>query len=135
MLEQRLSDHLPDTQIVSRGQICQLSLPPEVEAIERITAAVPLARESAAVIHLPPSLVRAVLEERRIPATSVLLRADLVEARPLTALAVRDLMATGLRVAVLKYPLSWLAARAALLGALPDVGMAALRGDRLLGRA
>lgn len=119
VLEQRLSTHLPDAQIASRGQICQLSVAPIPEAVEQIAAAVPLVRESAAVIHLPPSLVRAVLEEPRIPATGVLLRADLTEARALTGLAVRDLMAGGLRVAVLKHPLSWLVTRTALLGASP----------------
>jgi hypothetical protein len=134
LLEERLAVHLPDARIASRGQICQLSLPPEPESIEKLTAATPLVRESAAVVHLPSSFVRPVLEESRIPATGVLLRADLVEARPLTALAVRDLMADGLRVVVLKHPLRWLAARAALMGALPDVGaMAPLRADRLLG--
>lgn len=140
-LEQRLGAHLPDARIASRGQVCQLSLRPEreaeadPEAIEGIAAAVPLVRESAAVIHLPPPLLRAVLEEPRIPATGVLLRADLAEARSLTALAVRDLIADGLRVVVLKHPLSWLVARASLMGALPDASrVASLRGDRLLGR-
>jgi hypothetical protein len=85
---------------------------------------------------VPPSLVRPALEEPRIPATSVLLRADLAEARALTALALRDLMARGLRVAVLKQPLGRLSARAAVLGTLlPGVGTRPLRSvDRLLGR-
>jgi hypothetical protein len=134
-LEERLDDHLADTRIASRGQICQLSLAPEPEAVERIAAATPLVRESAAVIHLPPSLVRPVLEEPSILATGVLLRADLAEARPLTALVVRDLMSQGFRVVVLKHPLGWLAARAALLGILSGVGgLSSLRGDRLLER-
>jgi hypothetical protein len=100
----------------------------------RIAAAVPLVRESAAVIHVPPSLVRAVLEEPRIPATGVLLRADLTDARALTALVVRDLMADGLCVAVLKHPLSWLTARTGLLGALPDAArvLPTRRRDHLL---
>jgi hypothetical protein len=125
-LEQRLGAHLPDVRVASRGQICQLSLRPErepeadPEAIEGIAATVPLVRESAAVIHLPPSLLRPVLEEPSVPVTGVLLRADLAAARALTALAVRDLMAQGLRVAVLKHPLGWLSARAGLLGAIPS---------------
>lgn len=119
-LEERLSAHLPDARAASRGQICQLSLPPDPEGIARIATALPLVRESAAVVHLPPSLVRPVLEEPRIQATAALLRADLKEARALTALAVRDLMARGLRVAVLKHSIGWLTARAALLGAIPS---------------
>jgi hypothetical protein len=118
-LEERLKAHLPDARIASRGQICQLSLPPDPERIEQIAAAIPLVRESAGVIHLPPTLVRLVLEEPRIRATAVLLRADLPEARALTALAVRDLMDQSLRVAVLKQPLGWFSTQAALLGAIP----------------
>jgi hypothetical protein len=121
-LEERLNAHLPEARIASRGQICQLSLSPDPEGIEQIAAALPLVRESAGVIHLPPPLVRPMLEEPRISATGVLLRADLIEARPLTALAVRDLMARGLHVAVLKQPPSWLMARMASLGALPRTG-------------
>lgn len=119
-LEERLSAHLPDARIASRGRICQLSLAPDPAGVERVAAAIPLVRESAAVLRLPPSLVRPALEDPRIPATGLLLRADLAESRALTALAVRDLMARGLRVAVLKQPLGWLAAQAALLGAIPS---------------
>ncbi len=133
-LEERLAAHLPDARIASRGQICHLSLAPEPEAVEKLKAAVPLVRESAAVIHMPPSFVRAVLDELRSSATGVLLRADLAEARALTALAVRDLMARDLRVAVLKHPLNWLSARVALHGALQrGLGGLPLRSvDRLL---
>ncbi len=49
-----------------------------------------------------------------------MLRADLEDDRSLTALAVRDLIDLDLRAAVVKRPLGWLAARAALLGALPE---------------
>lgn len=119
-LEERLHTHLPDAHISSRGQICHLSLPPDPEGIEQIAAALPLVRESAGVVHLPPSLVRSVLDEPRIQATAVLLRASLADTRALTALAVRGLMAQGLRVAVLKQPLGWFSARAALLGAIPS---------------
>lgn len=116
-LEERLNAHLPDARIVSRGQICQLSLPPELEGIEQIAAALPLVRESAAIIHLPPALVRPALDEPRIQATAVLLRADLAEARALAALAVNDLIARGLRVVVQKRPLPWLVDRVVSFGA------------------
>lgn len=118
-LEERLAAHLPDVAIASRGRICELKLSPERESIETLVAALPLARESAAVIHLPPVLLRAALDDARIRSTGVLLRADLADDRALTALAVRDLVAGGLRVGVVKRPLGLLAAGAAQLGALP----------------
>jgi hypothetical protein len=118
-LEERLAAHLPDAAVASRGRICQLKLSPERESIETLVAALPLARESAAVIHLPPILLRAVLGAPRVCATGVLLRADLIEDRALTALAVGDLMAEGLQVGVVKRPPGLIAAGAAQLGALP----------------
>ena len=118
-LEERLAAHLPDAAISSRGRIGQLRLPSEREAIEVLAAALPLVRESTAVVHLPPALLRPVLGDPRICSTGVLLRADLSEDRALTALAVRDLMAEGLRVGVAKRQSGPLAACAAQLGALP----------------
>jgi hypothetical protein len=118
-LEERLAAHLPDAAVVSRGRICHLKLPPEREALETLAAALPLVRESAAVVHLPPVLLRVVLGDARIRSTGVLLRADLTEDRALTALAVRDLMAEELQVGVVKRPLGLLAAGATQLGALP----------------
>jgi hypothetical protein len=118
-LEERLAAHLPDASVASRGRICQLTLPGGPAGIEQAAAALPLVRASAGVLHLPPPLLRPVLEEARIPVTGALLRADLDEDRPLAALAARDLMERGVRVAVLKRQPGWLAARAALLGALP----------------
>jgi hypothetical protein len=118
-LEERLAAHLPDAAIASRGRICELKLSPENEAIEILAAALPLARESAAVVHLPPALLRAVLCDARIRPSGVLLRADLTEDRALTALAVRDLMAERLQVGVVKHPLGLPAACAAGLGAMP----------------
>jgi hypothetical protein len=119
-LEERLVVHLPQATVASRGCICQLKLPTGPEAIEQIAAALPLARESAAVVHLPPSSLQQLLTEPRLGPTAVLLRADLARDRALVALAVRDLIARELRVAVLKRPLGWLAAHAALFGALPS---------------
>jgi hypothetical protein len=131
-LEERLAAHLPEAAIASRGQVCELRLRPDPDELRTAAAALPLARESAAIVHLPPPLLRPLLAEPRIRPTAALLRADLARDRALTALAVRDLMARGLRVAVLKRPLGWLAGRAALLGAPPVVGSAL--PDRLRGR-
>jgi hypothetical protein len=128
-LEERLAAHLPDAAVASRGRICQLRLPAEHEAVEMLAAALPLVRESAAVIHLSPALLRMVLGDPRIRSTGVLLRADVREDRALTALAVRDLMAEGLRVGVAKRPLGPLTACAAQLGALPPGRKAFLAGS------
>jgi len=123
-LEERLAVHLPESAIASRGQICLLKLPPDPAAIDQVVAALPLVREAAGVVHVPPPLLRPLLDETRISPTAALLRADLVADRALTALAARDLIARGLRVVVLKRPLGWLAARAALFGGLPEGGEA-----------
>jgi hypothetical protein len=121
-LEERLSVHLPEAGVASRGRVCQLKLSPGPAGIEQIAAALPIVRRSAAVIHLPPRLLQPALGEGRIGPTAALLRADLADDRALTALAAHDLMARGLRVVALKRPLGWLAARRALLGAPVAVG-------------
>lgn len=124
-LEERLAAHMPEAAVASRGRFCRLTLPAGPSGVEQLPAALPLARESAAVVHLPPRSLRSALEDPRIRATAALLRADLSRDRALTALAARELIDRGLRVAVLKHPLPWLTTRAALLGALP-VGARAL---------
>lgn len=136
-LEERLVAHLPDARIASRGQLCQLTLPADAEDFDSLAAALPLVRESAAVIHLPPSLLRLLLAEPRITPTAALLRADLAADRALTALATRDLIDRGLRVAVLKRALGWLAARGALAGLPPIIGGAlpTRQARRLVGGA
>jgi hypothetical protein len=121
-LEERLVAHMPNTAAASRGRICRLGLAADPAAVEQLPAVLPLARESVAVVHLPVSLLRPLLDEPRIRPTAALLRADLTENRALAALAVRDLMTRGLRVAVLKHSLGRLVARAAVLGALPAGG-------------
>jgi hypothetical protein len=120
-LERRIAGHLPDAGVASRGQICHLTLSEEDgDGIERVPAALALVRDSAGVVCLPPRLVQAALCEPWIGAgAAVLLRADLDRDRPLTALAVRDVMRRGLPVAVLKRPLAWIPSRRALFGALP----------------
>ena len=118
-LEARVAAHMSDAAVASRGQICHLKLPADPAGVEQVPAALPLARESAAVILLPPRLLQPLLEEPTVRPAAALLRADLSEERALTALAARDLMARGLRVAVLKRPLGWLVARCALFGVLP----------------
>lgn len=123
-LEQRLSVHMPDAAVASRGSICRLKLTAGDGDIERIAAALPLVRESAAIVHLPPGRLRPVLEEPRIRPTAALLRADLSRDRSLTALAARDLIDRGLRVAVLKRAPGRLSAISALQGVPVSAGLA-----------
>jgi hypothetical protein len=135
-LEERLAAQLPEAGVASRGWTCHLALPPDRSGIEGIAAALPLVDDSLAAVHLPPHLVQAVLEEPLARIGGVVLRADLGADRALTALATRDLMERGLRVAVLKQPLGWLASRRALAGILPAGsagGLPERSCERLLG--
>ena len=117
-LERRLAAHVPESAVAARGQICHLVLPPDPGSLERLPAALALARDPGAVVHLGPELLEGALQARVEPAAAML-RADLGGDRAQTALAARDLMGRGLRVAVLKRPLAWVAARRALFGLLP----------------
>lgn len=132
-LEERLAAHLPDASVASRGAICELRLSDDLNGVKLLPAALPLVRESAGVVHLPPALLQPALAEPRVEASGALLVADLARDRSLTALAVRDLLDRGIRPTVLKRPLPWLAARAALFGALPPgVGLPTRIVARLL---
>jgi hypothetical protein len=84
------------------------------------------------VIAAPPPLLHALLEDAAVAPGAVLLRADLESERAITALTVRGLIGRGLRVAVLRRPLTWLASRRALAGRPP--GAEADRFQRLAGR-
>ena len=118
-LEERLAAHLPLLRAASRGQTCHLVVPDEEGALEPVRAALPLVRDSVAVVHLPPTQLQPVLAEEGVRPAGAVLRADLASDLALTALAARDLLARGLRVKVLKRPLAWVPARRALFGVLP----------------
>jgi hypothetical protein len=118
-LEERLARHLPAHRSASRGQTCHLAVEADPIGFEAIRAALPLARGSAVVIHLPPALLQQVLAEPGVAASAVLLRADLARDRALAALAARDLAGRGVQVRVLGRPLAWVPARRALFGLLP----------------
>ncbi len=125
-LEERLARHLPELRAASRGQTCHLAVPVVDTTFESVRAALPLVRDAIAVVHLPPRLLQPALAEIGIHPSAVLLRADLSADRPLTALAVGDLLDRGLCVRVLKRPLSWVSARRALFGVLPPDATGAL---------
>lgn len=118
-LEERLAAHLPQAGVAARGQVCHVAVAADPEGLAMASAATTVARGALAVLHLPPTALRSALGGSEGPApTGALLRADLEADRPLTALVTRDLLDRGLRVAVLKRRLSWVAERRALFGAL-----------------
>lgn len=115
-LEVRLAAHLPRLRAASRGQTCHLAIDDDLAAFEAIRAAAPLVRDSVAVVHLPPGRLREALADPGLDVSGVLLCADLVGSRALTAVAAGDLIGGGLRVRVLGHPLAWMSARRALFG-------------------
>jgi hypothetical protein len=118
-LEERLQAHLPESRVAARGQVCHLAVPADGEGLEAASAAAAVARESGAVLHLPPELLHEVLAAPGWRPSGVLLRADLGGDRAVVALAVRDLIARGIPAVVLKRRLAWVAERRALFGVLP----------------
>ncbi|HXQ88308.1 MAG TPA: hypothetical protein VN733_01600 [Solirubrobacterales bacterium] len=118
-LEERLRAHLPEARVAARGQVCHLAVAADGEGLDASTAAVDVAADSLAVIHLPPWLLQGALGGSGPRPTGVLLRADLRNDRALVALAARDLLERGLALGVLKHRLGWVAERRALFGALP----------------
>lgn len=118
-LEERLRAHLPEAKVAARGQVCHLAVPAEPEGLELAAAAATVARESGAVLHLPPGLLHEALARLSWRPAGVLLRADLASDRALVALAVRDLIGRDLAAVVLKRRLAWVAERRALFGVLP----------------
>src|SRR6187399_2186502 len=88
-LEERLTAHLPELRVASRGATCHLAIPGAVEALEQLRAALPLVREAVAVVHVPPAHFQDALRVSGVEPSAVLLRADLATDRPLLALAVR----------------------------------------------
>jgi hypothetical protein len=119
-LEERLVGHLPTARVAARGQVCHLAVEDGEIEPEIALGAMAVARDEARVIHTPPASLQALLDGPLAATLSgVLLRADLPTDRPLLALAVHDLLCRGLRVAVLKRRLPWVAERRALFGTLP----------------
>jgi hypothetical protein len=118
-LEERLAARLPSLRPAARGEVCHLSVAADEDGLAAAGIAVTVARGGLAVVHLAPELLQPLLDTAGAPPPdAALLRADLKEARPLVALAVDDLLRRGLRVAVLKRRLGWVAERRAGFGAL-----------------
>jgi hypothetical protein len=121
-LEERLVAHLPHLRAASRGQTCHLAVDDDPGAFDSVRAALPLVRESVAVVHLPPARLQNALAVPGIRVSGVLLRADLGSDHALTALTVRGLLDRDVQTVVLKRPLAWVPARRALFGAMPPAG-------------
>jgi hypothetical protein len=128
-LEDRAAAALPGAAVAARGRICH-ALAEEPEAAAELVAKRPVS--APCVIAAQPPLLHGLLGDAAVAPGAVLLRADLESERAMTALTVRELIGRGLRVAVLRRPLSWLASRRALAGAPP--GAEADRFLRLAGR-
>jgi hypothetical protein len=110
---------MPTVRAAARGQVCHLAPPTDPDGFATAATAVTVARGALASIHVPPSELQTLLGDAAAPRfTAALLRADLSADRALLALVVRDLLARGLAVAVLKRRLSWVTERRALFGAL-----------------
>lgn len=137
-LEERLAAHRPDCGVASRGRLCVLALDGRAGGLEQLPGALAVGREAPTAVHVPPPLFRPVIESAGVLPGAALLCADLSRDRALAALAAADLIRRGLRVAVLKQPLGWLAARGALAGVplpqatLPTRLVARLKGVREL---
>jgi hypothetical protein len=132
-LEERLAEHLPQSRVAARGQVCHLAVPAEPAGLELASAAATVARDSGVALHLPPELLQESLGHSGLRPAGVLLRADLDSDRALVALVVRELIARGLSTAVLKRRLSWVAERRALFGVLSPGGPGGLP-ERLVRR-
>lgn len=117
-LEERLGAHLPDARVAARGQVCHLAVAADDGGLSAAAAAIDVARDALAVLHLPPPLLQPALGEPTLRPTGVLLRADLANDRALVALAARDLLDRRLAVGVLKHRLGWVAERRAFFGVL-----------------
>jgi hypothetical protein len=136
-LEERLAARLPTLRPAARGEVCHLSVSADEDGLAAARTAVTAARGGLAVVHAAPEMMQPLLDTAGAPRpAAALLRADLTADRPLVALAVGDLLERGLRVAVLKGRLGWVAERRAGFGALgsDSGGLPESLVGRLLGR-
>ena len=118
-LEERLAARLPTLRPAARGEVCHLSVSADEGGLAAAGAAATVAHGGLAVVHVAPEMLQPLLEAPSAPhPDSALIRADLEADRPLVALAVADLVDRGLKVAVLKRRLGWVAERRAGFGAL-----------------
>ena len=118
-LEERLAARLPMLRPAARGEVCHLSVAADEDGLAAAGTAVtsPAAASPSFTSRRSCCSHCSTRRVRREP-DAALLRADLAADRALVALAVDDLVGRGLRVAVLKRRLGWVAERRAGFGAL-----------------
>ncbi len=115
----------------ARGRLAWLRLAADEGWVERVGEALELcAGVRAAVVAVPPDLLREVLDDGRLAPAAVLLRAELPRQRPLAALAVSELRAAGVRARIASRPAGRVATRRALAGIDPG-GEVSRRSARL----
>jgi hypothetical protein len=118
-LEERLAARLPTLRPAARGEVCHLCVAADEDGLGAAGTAVTVARGGLAVVHVAPEHLQVLLDAPAAPRPdAALLRADLEADRALVALVVGDLRERGMRVAVLKHRLGWVAERRAGFGAL-----------------
>ena len=114
----------------ARGRLCWLGLPAGEEALAELGAALDDVGPDVSIVHLPSRLWRIALDQEALAFRCGLIRADLPDARPLTALAVIELRERRLPARVAARPLGLVASRRAMAG-LEAGGAAASRVTRL----
>ncbi|MGH2953092.1 MAG: transglycosylase SLT domain-containing protein [Solirubrobacterales bacterium] len=121
----------------ARGRLAWLSIEPVDGWLDRLTEALRCANTArAAVVHVDARLWRPLLGDERLAVDAAVLRAELPAQRSLTALAVRELHADGIRAAVVRRPPGRVGSRRALAGLEPggEASRTAVRlARRLLG--
>lgn len=118
-LEERLAARLPRLRPAARGEVCHLAVAADEDGLAAAGTAITVARGGLAVVHVAPRHLQPLFETPGAPRLdAALLRADLATDRALVALVVEELLGRGLRVAVLKQRLGWVAERRAGFGAL-----------------
>jgi hypothetical protein len=127
-LERRLGD--ADVDAAARGRLVWMRLDGD-DWLRRLPVALEAAREACAcVLHLPAPGLHELLAEQAPRVDAVLLRAALPAQRSLAALAVRELLDSGIRVRVAVRAPGRVGARRALAGIDPG-GDAARRAARI----
>jgi hypothetical protein len=119
----------------ARGALCWVHAErADDDPLAGLRAALRAARPEAAAAFtcLPSQAWRGALEDERLSVAGALLRAELPEQRPLAALAVRELIAAGVRAKVVARAPGAIASRRAIAGLDPG-GATGARARRLAG--
>lgn len=130
----RLERELRDAglEAAARGRLTWARLDAGEGWLERLHLAIEAGNADAAVVHLPPTHLREVLDSGRLRADALLLRAELPEQRAIAALAVAEAGERGLRIRIAAKAPGRVGSRRALAGIDPG-GDASRRAARIAG--